>query len=411
MSDKIGPIEWIRRRHLEETSQFIRGFRHYYEPHRRPFDCGTFQDLPLIRKSTVKENPESFICRSDLSVGTFFTGSTTGAPVPLYRSEEENCQVRDVVLRLTGTTTKSTKFAIRLESFNHGAPLDRLAFSEELTVPILHKAHFENAIDFICRGAPTPTGRRWPDQLIASALGIKALHTFAEENGRSFGRGLKSIVVYSSHLTNAWRKRIGRSSGAHVTTVFGLSEFVEGNAWTCPACSNLHFPPTVFIEIDGGGSVGELVLSSLYPYSQVQMFLRYATGDIVRRRTFCDAYGDYGYIFVGRAQHCRQDDLGNWVSPVAIAEALDELDVGDHADHPDVYQKISRRVVTNRIFDVISNPSGQYVLRVQDSRNSVPSEKLLELICLRTKELVGSPPPIVGAISEDIGSISAPFLY
>jgi len=139
------------------------------------------------------------------------------------------------------------------------------------------------------------------------------------------------------------------------------------------------------VEIDGFGTTGELILSSLFPFSQVQLFLRYRTGDIFRRRDKCLMYDDWGYSFLGRKDFCPSvvGEAGEpaWISPLSVAEVLDTLDLGDHADHRDLHLKVQARNLTNRVFEISKLSESDAIVKVSGSateeQRSLAKDELL----------------------------------
>ena len=405
----MGTIEAIRNIYLEETAQFIMNFTNYYPPHRIEFAARNFHILPTIDRQVVSRVPEMFMCRSDLRARMFFTGSTSGVPLALFRSAEEQVACRSVFDRLFMPSAKQT--SLSLESFNHGVFL-----KDEPVLPFSLREHFELALDFLEQGLPSPKGRQPIKILSGSTLAIKALTLFSIDQGRSLGTSLDHILLSSTHMTSTWKKRVSDYSGARLRKTYGLSEFCEGNAWECPDCGLLHFPPTVYVEIDGFGNTGELILSSLYPFSQVQLFLRYRTGDIFRRHDKCSLYDDWGYSFFGRKVFCPtvvgESEEQAWVSPLSVAEVLDALDLGDHADHRDLHLKVHARNLTNRIFEISKLSASVVVIKV--SGNATVKQR-----SLAKDELLHELKMVVGEVPESNihfkfvrrNKIAFPFLY
>lgn len=76
--------------------------------------------------------------------------------------------------------------------------------------------------------------------------------------------------------------------GATVSDKYSMAE-VFGGANYCTACKSFHFEPIVVPEIVGCATrqplttgTGALLLSSLFPFVQLQPMIRYLTGDLFR---------------------------------------------------------------------------------------------------------------------------------
>ena len=142
-----------------------------------------------------------------------------------------------------------------------------------------------------------------------SALGfspafvLQAVTDQATARGIDLSRGsVRSIGCTGFPLSGPSLDRIAAAWGASVTAVYSCAEL---NA-AAPCCSLrrgvYHFPPSLMVEVlrpetlepVADGEDGLLVLTSLYPFQIATPFIRYWTGDIVRRLESCCSCGHVG---------------------------------------------------------------------------------------------------------------------
>lgn len=128
-----------------------------------------------------------------------------------------------------------------------------------------------------------------------------------------------------------------KCDGVAVFDKYGVSE-IFSNATSCPRCTAYHFDPFVVAEvvdvddvhrsIDSG--IGQLLLTTLYPFTQMTPLVRYQTGDLVERLPPASACGDTAAIRpLGRLQlaPARRDAGATHLQgvPADFLDALDEI--------------------------------------------------------------------------------------
>jgi hypothetical protein len=411
---RLTSIQMLRCRYMEQTADFVGRHDGFYSPHKAGLARGgSLENLDTIDRGEVQRRPRDFFCRVDPPCTLYFTGATSGLPLALFRSAVEQEALADMLASLFAPPPQSW-VTLALEGFNHGETLP--SRGEQLfTAPLIVPAHYRNAFEFLHRGIPSPTANRAVGVVRTSALTAKALLVFAIENQLDFGESLQTIVATSSHLTGYWRDRIRSFAKCEIRATYGLTEFCEGVAWECVACSRFHFPPSVFPQVDGE-EVGELIMSSLYPFSQIQLFLRYRTGDLFRRHEICSLYDDHGYSFIGRVKDCAKVEgkggQSAWLSPVAVAEVLDAVDLGRLANHADLQAVLDTDTPGRRLFDIETRDSGLVVRVVAQQGDDADLSEVADLILKQNFLLTGREMPAPLSIEiHEMGSIFSPATY
>lgn len=414
---RLTSIQMLRCRYLEQTAEFVGRHDGFHTSHKAGLEAyvvgGGLEHLPTIERQTVQRRPRDFFCRTDLPCTLYFTGATSGPPLALFRSAAEQEALADMLAALFVPPPRAWT-TLALEGFNHGETLSSQV-EQLFTAPLIVSAHYKNALEFLREGIVSPAGNRAVDVVRTSALTAKALFTFAAENKLDFGDSLQTIVATSSHLTGHWKDRIRSVAKCDIRATYGLTEFCEGVAWECVACSHFHFPPSVLPEIDGE-EVGELIMSSLYPFSQVQLFLRYRTGDVLRRHDVCSLYDDHGYSFIGRVKDCAKvadkDGQRAWLSPVAVAEVLDAVDLGRLAQHADLQAVLGSEAPGRRLFEIETRDDGLVVRVAAQQGERTDLSDIADLILKQNFMLTGLEIPTQLSIEiHDVRSIVSPASY
>jgi phenylacetate-coenzyme A ligase PaaK-like adenylate-forming protein len=205
-----------------------------------------------------------------------------------------------------------------------------------LSIALEQPGHVEMIKSFIKDGLVV-RGRSIPARRIQSQNGpLRTLTGYLWATDffpRDFG--IKTVLVYGSHLSSVWRKRLRDLWGTDITTLYGLSEFTTGNAMQCDHCGSYHYWTAwpEFLALDGTGPVetGDaiLLLTSLIPFTRVQPRIRYMTGDIVTVTGYCKVADQAGFRFRGRdgsSAIARQSANSQvLMSEIEVTEVLDQL--------------------------------------------------------------------------------------
>lgn len=226
-----------------------------------------------------------------------FTTGTTRLPFVRYRSREELDAYAEYATTLIRKVADADGKPATTVAFNavpassHGATMPRPAV-RRIDLDLRSKAGVTAAVRllsdeslFVYDGpSPTRVLVGTPDVLVAFAL------TCRREGVDTSGLRLDAVYSIGALLTTSVHALLGREfDGAAVLDVFGCSEII-GGSMRCAECSAYHFEPLVWpevLELDTDRAIesgpGELTLTELHPFSQIQPLIRYRTGDLVER--------------------------------------------------------------------------------------------------------------------------------
>jgi len=167
--------------------------------------------------------------------------------------------------------------------------------------------HFELIKQILTEGWESPAGRLPVTAIDCFSPGLRILTEWLDQreiDPRSFE--VNHLFGYGSLQPAAWRRRLTDQWGAEYCDLYGLSEVILSESAQCPLCHAYHFVFPIVPEIVDlstrqpiATGTGVLLLTELYPYAQLQLFLRYWTDDIVELAPPCPL-GGMGIIFRGR---------------------------------------------------------------------------------------------------------------
>jgi phenylacetate-coenzyme A ligase PaaK-like adenylate-forming protein len=216
---------------------------------------------------------------------------------------------------------------------HHGLPFERTT-ERRILVPFMPHANSLVQIQRLLERTFDDDTR--VEALLMSVTNLKTLTLWLLSEGvdpSSFG--VRDIGTNSSPLSSPWRERLEEVWDARLWDNYSLSEF-RTHACECELCGWYHFDhlPIVHELIDPlsgevtDRGVGELVLTSLYPYAQAMPLVRYRTGDLLERDRSCET-GEVGFAYLGRVSECllAPSDEGSDLlfAPGPLLEITDEL--------------------------------------------------------------------------------------
>lgn len=313
------------------------------------------QRLPAVTKDQLRTAGQAALCWPDKTPVSHIqnTTGTTAEQFFVYRSRAETQFIQEFCAQLA--TSEPTPLALvplmlQIQFPHHGSPTPVPAKVFVLPFSVNDDQLIDYAILLLRREFELPGVERRVSVLSGSQTGILVLTNHLLEHGITCGEfGIRLIHLQGRYLTSRWRQLLEQTWRAAVSNKYSLAEVVGGADW-CSKCDGFHFDPHVVPEIiDFSGKrtltegSGVLLLTSLYPFVQLQPMIRYFTGDVFAL--------DPGrcrqprFEFRGRLSHAlfNPDDPEDlWLSGVDLVEAIDPL--------PEINRTIRFRDVTRSRF-------------------------------------------------------------
>ena len=271
--------------------------------------------IPTISKRANRRSLESMRSQDVTPALLVHSTGTTGDPFIRYRSQSELDAYSEYVMALQKKATAAEAPPTRVLSFNavprtiHGGAVAGPQISHQLAIDLQSERGIANAIGLLSNSTLYVVDGRSPRRILVASPSVLAAFTiacqdrnldFADFNiGEIYCVGDALTPYIKAMLEQNWHK-------STIHDVYSCSEII-GGASECQACKAFHFEPIVWPEIlaiDADDPIaegfGELTLTELYPFSQIQPFIRYRTGDLVERIICSLRPDDLAFKPVGR---------------------------------------------------------------------------------------------------------------
>jgi phenylacetate-coenzyme A ligase PaaK-like adenylate-forming protein len=296
--------------------------------------------LPILTKEDVSEGFDDLLCTSAFPALIQHTTGTTGKPLRVYRSAEELRFIRDFFLRTIPTDLREPMPAVlHLADLYHGPSLEIPTRAHSVRAGMTDDILLTEAVRLLTTEHDVPGGRQKVSTIVGLVPYIKTFTNYLVETGFDFSRStIRVICPLCTIVTPRWRSLLSSVWSAHVVDRYSLAE-VFGGATRCLRCESFHFDPVVIPEVVNISSqeniregVGALLLTTLFPFVQMQPMIRYWTGDLVEV-SLDSCQPDLSVRFKGRISSTpiweRSGHSKVILCPVDIYECLDGLpDIG-----------------------------------------------------------------------------------
>jgi hypothetical protein len=300
--------------------------------------------LPVLRKAEAVQHQRGLLLPGlDPFVGVVSSGTQHGDRAPLRVPEtEDELEAFGEFARGRSIARAPAPRGLALEvlSMQHGFP------SGEPHQGVLRVgwSFSETTLKVIRELLLSRDGKRRVETLVIGAGALPALTAWLYEQDFDFRKlAVQDIGTTGFALSPHWKARVEALWGARVWNNFSLSEFAAPapecehcgfHHWLWPANLTEVLHPTTGAPLSRG--VGELVVTTLFPFVQAMPLIRYATGDLVELGPACHAARERGFRMRGRLAQCVLSHRGDLVaSPLDVEAFLDGLPDVDRLPHPD----------------------------------------------------------------------------
>jgi phenylacetate-coenzyme A ligase PaaK-like adenylate-forming protein len=302
--------------------------------------------LPQVSRPAVEAAGESIRSRyATYAFSSYTSGTTRGVPLTIDRSAQEQRYLAEFFRQYSREGAAEPRVVLVLATWHHGAQLQLPSKSIALPVYLSNETGFLQARALLTRtfridgrGAPVTAIAGTPNRL----LQLTAYLT--ETLGGRFASDITLVQTTGRYLTRHSRMSLAQTWSADVHDRYSLTELFIG-ALKCNDCGFFHFDRFGVPEVvDHQGQRinegrGRLLLTGLYPFTQMTPLIRYAPGDLAEVKPGCCASGETGYRLLGRGDDSVDvSDLleaGSFLSAAEVYEAVDEIpDINRLPDPP-----------------------------------------------------------------------------
>lgn len=296
-----------------ETLRYCKERIPFYQDMWRDLDpVARFTDIPTFNKADLRRRHADFLNRKLATRHILHTSGTTGDPLLILRSAEEVDFINDVFAALDREQPASSRrlgLSIRdnVHGFGPAYRGDTLWVGDpSFTPPTLALAE-----QYLLRRFNLPACEERITSIFMSLLEVLHFSEFVHRRGLDVAR-TEVNTVYTTGFPSCptWNELIARRWRCRHVNVFSLAE-VFGQALSCDKCGAYHWDPFSVVEflqpdtllpVENG--LARLIITTLYPYTQLMPLARYDTGDLVVVNRECSS--GPGFIPLGRRDNAQR---------------------------------------------------------------------------------------------------------
>lgn len=287
------------------------------------FRVSDLSTIPLMTKaiyrSSLMQDPAVW---RDTAFLTHSTG-TSGGITWRARSRSE---VAILSRLLSSTTAEYNGFVLAFRSSTHGMALPVPTSDVIMPIQMLDDHDIEPCVDLLQTELPIGGRLRRAQSILGDIVNVALLSELVAE------RQLDTRIAHVAAGGPIDSGQVDRLAAIHPSAAmynrFSVSEIIGGASRLLPN-TVFRLDRHVIAEVIDAtsvnqppGDVGELVLTELFPFVQLQPLVRYPTGDLVRRVD--DREGNFCFEWLGRTQDSLIDpNRGSWlIGSQQVAEVL-----------------------------------------------------------------------------------------
>jgi len=336
----------IQKALLKQTLEHASKKTHYYSQHKAykewittgPSEPADLSPYPILDRSAINENFESFIAK-DLELRSIcHTSGTTGDPLQIYKSFDESRFVLTYYSELFRLYTRLVDIRPLVLSFPnsyHGTPVSMPSVGFTFVSGVTDDTLIQDAKHVLDQSYNIPGHQKRISLIGGLEHHLVFFTNYLLEQG--IDPKQYEIVALNStggFLSKHWRDYLSHSWGCPINDRFTLTEVI-GGAGRYKNTNTFLMDPHIIaecIDVDNGTSlsegIGALILTNLHPFVQMQPFIRYQTGDLIRRVKHPEELG-FSFEFLGRMTNSisrRHNGRREWlIFSVPLNELLSSL--------------------------------------------------------------------------------------
>jgi len=312
----------------------------------RPVGYEQLADLPVLHREDVERAGATIRSRyASYGLTSYTSGTTRARPLSIDRSRQEERYLAELVTRLQGGSTDHRQVVLLLATWHHGMQIRLPGSAVSLPVYLSNEIGFVQARALLERTFQI-AGEDVSVTAIAGSINrLQQLTAYLQRKGVDLPASVDLLQTTGRYVTRHAARELADAWDARLVDRFSLTELFLG-ATRCDGCGWFHFdcfgvPEVVDQATQARLSTGRgsLLLTGLYPFTQMTPLIRYATGDLAEVAGVDCAWDDVGYRLLGRDTSAVLLDgvigPGQFLSGGEVYEVLDPLaDVNRLRDPP-----------------------------------------------------------------------------
>lgn len=305
-----------------------------------PFFSRTLQGFPLeaissrralaalpktSRRDLIEAGRGALAAEGNEEVFVQNTSGSSGQFLFLHRSRAEQHFWADFSSKLFPPATGPRPLSLALYIPTHGTPIAIRSGHLHLMQSVISKSTAGNVLRFLATDFDIPNTERRISALEGPLAQVLTATAFARHHQFDPAEAaLKRIVVTGDYLSHSQRCYLEGFWGAEVINRFSMTEIMGGATQSGYGSSfffDPHLVPTLDNVVPGCTGAGELAVTVLYPFVQLQPLIQYRTGDVFAQS---DRQLANELEFKGRVEQCLLDGERLLISGTSVYDALDQ---------------------------------------------------------------------------------------
>ncbi len=333
---------WLLSRTIAHAVERVPYYREraavYQEVARRcgPLPVPSFAQLPLLRRNDLKTNAVGLLAdHADVELVCHTSGST-GTPISINRSSPEVRFVQRYYNQLLEPLRRELgpkPLTLSFPNFYHGSALPLPSIGMPLISGVTDDTLIQDAAKILLRQHNIPGCSERVQFISGLSHHVIFFTNYLLEKGIDVANlKLSGVSVTGGQISPHWTEFLQRAWNCPLIDRWSMTELI-GGATRDHSTGLFVFDPHILVEVVDpntgalveGPGVGELVVTTLYPFVQMQPLIRYATGDLVYQ-TALESTGFPAYAFLGKVGNCISDvQNGSYRLLVSSAQVYDML--------------------------------------------------------------------------------------
>jgi phenylacetate-coenzyme A ligase PaaK-like adenylate-forming protein len=289
--------------------------------------------LPILNRDTVAAGGRAFFADNVGLRSVCHTSGTTGPPLEVPKSHEEVLFINRYFLQVFRPwhQRQVKPLTLGFPNFFHGTPVPLPSLGMTLAGGVTDDTLIKDAVRVLTRDYQFPGYESRISFLSGLGFHVLIFTSYLIEQGFEPAEfRLSGVTITGGYMSPHWRDFLRRSWATIVTDRFSLTESV-GGATRCLACDRFHLDTHILgevLDVDTGvpisEGVGELVLTTPYPFVQMHPLIRYSTGDLVRKYA-SDCGSGLTFTFLGRVKNAITLRIGERTEWLIFSKDLNRL--------------------------------------------------------------------------------------
>jgi hypothetical protein len=295
-----------------------------------PVGCKSLHRLPMVTRRQLTEHRQEFVAGITTFGFTTFTGGTTGqTPLMIERALEEQRYLVNLLSSVQTPPQGLRALGLVAANSSHGEVFQIPGSGYAFSVNFEQDAGFRKAAWLLQQDFTFPGFQRKISFIQGYFEFVHLLMLYLKEQGIRLPNQIRGVACYGMAIPPSRRAAVSDYFGVEVSDNFSMGE-AHGSAPFDPLDGTYAFSPFLHAEVVDletqepveHGS-GELVLTTLFPFTQRFPLIRYRSGDLV----FTPSRVPLGPLFRVRGRLVKAVSLGgrHVLSSGDVALALEEL--------------------------------------------------------------------------------------